>query len=196
MTGDSAYGTVENIGAVERSGIRAYVSLKGAGLERPFFGKDEFTYDAGRDRYTCPAGEPLVSRTRNVARSLIVYQAKAGTCERCPLRSECPASKRGRQVLRHFDEGYVDRVKAYRGTFPYEKALRKRRVWVKPLFAEAKEWHGMRRFRLRRLQKVNQEALMIAAGQNVKRLLELGGRGPRRLAQAAALRPLEGHRRA
>jgi hypothetical protein len=27
------------------------------------------------------------------------------------------------------------------------------------LFAEAKDWHGMRRFRLRRLEKVNIEAL-------------------------------------
>jgi len=47
---------------------------------------------------------------------------------------------------------------ASRGTFPYEKALRKRRVWVEPLFGEAKDWHAMRRFRLRRLEKVNAEA--------------------------------------
>jgi transposase len=189
VTGDSAYGTVENIAAIERAGIRAYVALKGAGQGRPFFGKDEFTYDPERDLYTCPAGELLVPRMRNVARSLIGYRAKAGTCERCLLlRSDCTTSKLGRQILRHFDEEYVDRVKAYRGTFPYEKALRKRRVWVEPLFAEAKDWHGMRRFRLRRLEKVNTEAVMIAAGQNVKRLLAFGNRGPGRMAQAAALR--------
>ena len=41
-------------------------------------------------------------------------------------------NKTGRQVLRYFDERYVDRVRSYRGTFPYEKALRKRRVWVEP----------------------------------------------------------------
>jgi hypothetical protein len=92
-------------------------------------------------------------------------------------------------VLRYFDERYVDRVRSYRGTFPYEKALRKRRVWVEPLFAEAKDLHGMRRFRLRRLEKVNAEALVVAAGQNVKRLLTFGCRRPRREAQAAALRP-------
>jgi hypothetical protein len=98
----------------------------------------------------------------------------------------------GRRVLRHFDEEYVDRVKAYRGAFPYEKALRKRRVvWVEPLFAEAKDWHGMRRFRLRGLEKVNAEALMIASGQNTKRLLAFGNWRPRKLAQAAALRPPE-----
>jgi hypothetical protein len=80
-------------------------------------------------------------------------------------------------------------VKGYRGTYLYEKALRKRRVWVEPLFAEAKDWHGMRRFRLRRLEKVNIEALLIASGQNVKRLLSFGERRPKKLAQAAALRP-------
>ena len=92
-------------------------------------------------------------------------------------------------MLRHSDERYVDRVKSYRGTFAYEKALRKRRVWVEPLFGEAKEWHGLRTFRLRRLEKVNIEALLIACGQNIKRLVTARGRGPRKLAQAAALRP-------
>jgi hypothetical protein len=77
----------------------------------------------------------------------------------------------------------------YRGTYPYEKALRKRKVWVEPLFAEAKDWHGMRKFRLRRLEKVNIEALLVASGQNVKRLLTFGGRRPKKLVQAAALRP-------
>jgi hypothetical protein len=127
VSGDSAYGTVENIAAIEKAGIRAYMALKGAGQGRPFFGKDEFTYDPGRDLYTCPAGELLVPRMRNVARSLIGYRAKSGTCEACSLRAECTTSKTGRQILRHLDEEYVDRVKGYRGTFLYEKALRKRR---------------------------------------------------------------------
>jgi transposase len=189
VTGDSAYGTVENIAAIEKAGIRAYMALKGAGQGRPFFGKDEFAYDPERDLYACPAGESLVPHMRNVARSLIGYRAKTGTCEACSLKAQCTTSKTGRQILRHFDEEYVDRVKSYRGTFFYEKALRKRRVWVEPLFAEAKDWHGMRRFRLRRLQKVNIEALLIASGQNVKRLLTFGEWRPKKLAQAAALRP-------
>jgi hypothetical protein len=50
--------------------------------------------------------------------------------------------------------------------------MHKRSVWVEPLFAEGKEWHGMRRFRLRRVFRVNCEALMRAAGQNLKRLLK------------------------
>ncbi len=61
-------------------------------------------------------------------------------------------------------------------------------MWVEPLFGEAKDWHGSSRFRLRTLEKVNAEALLIAAGQNIKRLLTYGERGPRRRTQVAALR--------
>jgi hypothetical protein len=50
---------------------------------------------------------------------------------------------------------------------------------VEPLFAEAKDWHGLRRFRLRLLWRVNIEALRIAAGQNLKRLLKKQGWGRR-----------------
>ncbi len=76
-------------------------------------------------------------------------------------------------------EEYLDRVRAYHTTEAYKKAYRKRSVWVEPLFAEAKEWHGLRRFRLRLLWRVNSEALRIAAGQNLKRLLKKRGWGRR-----------------
>ena len=100
-------------------------------------------------------------------------------------------SPKGRWVRCSLEEEYIERVRAYRDTEPYRRALRKRAVWVEPLFGEAKEWHGSRRFRLRGLEKVNTEALMIASGQNVKRLLDFGPRCPRKIALVAALRPPE-----
>jgi hypothetical protein len=48
---------------------------------------------------------------------------------------------------------------------------------VEPLFAEAKDWHGLRRFRLRGLANVNIAGLLIAAGQNLKRFLAATGDG-------------------
>ncbi len=70
---------------------------------------------------------------------------------------------------------YLDRVRGYQGTAAYKRAMAKRKVWVEPLFGEAKDWHGLERFRLRGLWKVNSEALLIAAGQNLKRLLRTRG---------------------
>jgi hypothetical protein len=189
VTGDTAYGTTENIAAVEQAGVRAYVPLSGAGKARAYFSKEQFTYDPERDIYRCPAGETLTPKTFRSARNQILYKTEPGSCHSCSMRSQCTDNKAGRQLLRHRDERYVDRVKSYRGTFVYEKALRKRRVWVEPLFGEAKDWHGLRRFKLRRLKKVNIETLLIACGQNIKRLVAARGRGPRKMAQAAALRP-------
>ncbi len=45
--------------------------------------------------------------------------------------------------------------------------------------------------RLRGPEKVNAEALMIASGQNVKRLVAFGPGRPKKMAMVAALRPPE-----
>jgi len=57
--------------------------------------------------------------------------------------------------------------------------MRKRQVWVEPLFAGAREWHGLRRLRLRGLMNANIQGLLIAADQNLKRFLAATGWGRR-----------------
>ena len=144
-----------------------------------FFGAEAFTYDAERDLYLCPQGTEL--RFRGIHRQARVraYQARASACNGCSLRARCTDSQRGRKLTRSFDEDYLDRVRAYHQTAAYQKAMRKRQVWVEPLFGEAKEWHGLRRFRLRGLDNVNVQGLLVAAGQNLKRLLQQWGWGGR-----------------
>jgi transposase len=189
VTGDAKYGTRQNVAALEKAGIRAYVALPNFDFrDTGLFGPGHFRYEPEKDVYVCPADERLHRRARISGNRGTQYRAKAEACNACELKAKCTTSERGRMLYRPFDEDFYDRVRAYRGTFAYEKALRKRRVWVEPLFAEAKDWHGMRKFRLRRLRKVNIEALLIASGQNVKRLLAFGARRPKKPAQPAALR--------
>jgi hypothetical protein len=107
----------------------------------------------------------------------IVYRADRGVCDACALNPQCTSGTEGRRIHRNLDEDYLDRVRAYHDTEPHEIAMRKQQLWTEPLFAEAKLWHGLRRFRLRRLWRVNSEALMIAAAQNLKRLLKWRDRG-------------------
>ena len=85
-------------------------------------------------------------------------------------------------------EGWAYTPGAHHETEACKKAMRKRQVWIEPLVGEAKQWHGMERMRLRTLERANCEVLVTASGQNVKRLLKFGGRGPKRPAQVAALR--------
>jgi transposase len=179
VTGDTTYGTVENIVAVEDAGIRAFFPLPDFDARTPFFGKGKFVYEGSVDAYRCPGGELLPFRKHKYTERVRVYQAPAATCTVCPLKTRCTDSSKGRQVKRGFDETYLDRVRGYHATEAYQKAMRKRQVWVEPLFAEAKDWHGLRRFRLRGLANVNIEGLLIAAGQNLKRLLAASGWGRR-----------------
>src|SRR5256884_357116 len=179
VTGDTKYGTIENIKALEDAGIRAYVPLPDWEHQRPYFGPAQFTYDAEHDRYICPTGQLLrLSRMEYTAQKA-AYSADAATCNACPLKAQCTPSDHGRLVHRSFHASYLERVKNYHQTPAYQKAMRKRKVWVEPLFAEAKDCHGLRRFRLRLLWRVNCEALRIAAGQNLKRLLKKRGWGRR-----------------
>jgi hypothetical protein len=205
VTGDGKYGSIENIAAVEGAGIRAYMGLHEAGGRgSDYFPKSAFAYDAEKDLYLCPSGETLGAlgdAEDNRRRGKVVtYRARGSVCAACDLKPRCTTNKNGRSLRRGPGDGYIDLVRAYMETEPYLKAVRKRKVWIEPLFAEGKLWHGMRRFRTRTLEKTNTEALTIAAGQNVKRLLAFGGRKPKKLAQAALrppARPLPnlGHRR-
>ena len=195
VTGDTTYGTIENIKSLEDAGIQAYCPLPEWGKRTPFFGKNEFTYNPQRDVYVCPQGEDLRRHTLVRSNRVVKYRGAAAVCNSCVLKSQCTSSLNGREVSRAFEEDYLDRVRAYHKTELYQKSMRKRRVWVEPLFGEGKQFHGMSRFRLRGLEKVNAEALLIASGQNIKRLLIFGTRKPKTPAQVVALRlPVAGSR--
>jgi hypothetical protein len=101
----------------------------------------------------------------------VVYRADAATCNACPVKAACTDAERGRTIQRSFYAAYLDKVRGYHATEAYKKAMRKRKVWVEPLFAEGKAWHGLRRLRLRGLMNANIQGLLIAAGQNLKRFL-------------------------
>jgi hypothetical protein len=186
-TGDKAYGTFELIRRLEEQGVRAYVVLPDFEHLTPFFGKGRFRYDPSSDSYTCPGGSRLPYTHAVRPKRLHFYRAPAATCNACPLKTQCTPSQSGRRLSRHFDEDFLDRVRAYQQTEVYHKARRKRQVWVEPLFAEAKDWHGLRRCRLRRLWRVNVQLLLTASGQNLKRLLSRHGWGRRPFPAAPGL---------
>jgi hypothetical protein len=186
------YGTIEIIKALEDAHIHAYIPIAERGQRPGYYGLAQFTYDAVHDQFYCPQGQVLRAAYRLEGSQEVQYRADAATCNACPVKSACTESNRGRHVHRPFLADYLDHVKAYESTLAYQKALNKRKVWVEPLFGEGKQWHGMRRFRLRRLWRVNCEALVIATGQNLKRLLQKRGWGRRPFpAQAVALIPSE-----
>ncbi|HJT56930.1 MAG TPA: transposase, partial [Ktedonobacteraceae bacterium] len=157
------------------AGIRAYVPLPDWEERYEVWSASHFRYDPQEDQYRCPQGQVLPRVGEVTADGRQLYQAAAPLCNACPVKGQCTTSQQGRRVYRQVGEHYLERVRSYQQTRAYQKALRKRQVWVEPLEASAKDWHGLRRFRLRLLWRVNIEALRIATGQNLKRLLKKRG---------------------
>ena len=169
--GDTRYGTVPNIVGLEEHGIKAYLPTSDFSQRTQYYPAKLFLYDAEQDHYVCPQGQILPLASRRTSEQVLIYKPKAKVCNTCPVKSKCTGSKSGRHIFRSFFQEVLDKVETYRQSEAYLKAIRKRSLWVEPLFGEAKEFHGLRRFRLRRLRKVNIEGVMVAAGQNLKRLV-------------------------
>lgn len=113
VSADAAYGTTENIAAIEKAGIRAYVALVDHEKRTSLFGRDAFTYDAEKDIYTCPQGELLRRRGYDYRERSIRYAARASACKTCSLKARCTKSTKGRWIRRSFEEKYLERVRAY-----------------------------------------------------------------------------------
>ncbi len=169
--GDARYGTAPNIAGFEKRGIRACLATSDLSQRTKYYPSKLFHYDPKKNRYVCPQGKILPLFSRRKTEQVLLYKPKAKVCNACPVKGECTGSKSGRHIYRSFFQEYLDKAEAYRQTEAYQKAMHKRSVWVEPLFGEAKEFHRLRRFRLRRLIKVNIEGVMVAAGQNLKRLI-------------------------
>src|SRR5215217_7577267 len=103
VTGDTKYGTVENVAAIEREHIRAYVPLSEVGHRAGLFRDTDFAYDPSTDSYRCPGEQTLrfVSQCDSTRRR--VDEAPTAACAACALRSQCTTSRRGRRVGRSFD---------------------------------------------------------------------------------------------
>jgi transposase len=170
--GDAKYGTVQNISGLEERGIKAFMPTSNLSRRTGYYPSDLFQYDAEQDHYICPQGEILPLWVRRKSEQVYVYRANKDVCNGCPVKSECTGSKSGRHIFRSFFQEYLDEAKTYRQTEAFEKAMRKRGVWIEPLFGEAKQFHRLRCFRLRGLAKVNIEGVMTAAGQNLKRWIK------------------------
>ncbi len=172
VVGDAKYGTEQNIVGLERIGIKAFLPIPDLGKRTRFYPPGLFQYDPEDDCYVCPRGHKLGLYSSRKGEEKHVYRANADTCNACPVKAECTNTKSGRHIFCSFHQNQIDSVREYNQTAAYQKAMRKRSYWVEPLFGEAKDFHRLRRFRLRGLLKVNIEGVMIAAGQNLKRFLK------------------------
>ena len=113
LTGDTKYGTVENIVAIETQAIHASVPLSEVGHRPGLFRDTDFTYDSAADVYHCPGEVTLTFLSQCERTQRRIYQAPVTACRGCELREQCTTSARGRRISRSFNEAYLERVRGY-----------------------------------------------------------------------------------
>jgi hypothetical protein len=121
-TGDTTYGTAENIAALEHEGMRAYVPLSPYDQRSPYFTLSAFRYDAERDVYICPNNALLRLYTKAESGNAKRYNARAKTCNACPLKAQCTPGKNGRALTPNSAEELFERVRGYHETEAYRDA--------------------------------------------------------------------------
>jgi len=133
-----------------------------------------FTYDEQDDRYICSQGKPLILFTKNKARRRGIADGYRGTeCAKCPIRTECTTSLRGRTVYRyhnqHWREGFIKRM----GMSEAKARCACRRSLVEHPFGTIKCLAGKIPLLLRGKLKVAIEVKLFTLGYNLKRLMNI-----------------------
>jgi hypothetical protein len=111
VTGDTKYGTVENIVTIEAEQIHLYVPLSEVGQRAGVFSEQDFRYDPIADMYHCPGEKELRFLSRSEATHRRIYQAPATGCRACSFRERGTSSPQGRRISRSLDQDAVDRVR-------------------------------------------------------------------------------------
>ena len=89
----------------------------------------------------------------------------------CPRKELCLTGKNEvRTIRRHVWEEYKDRVIAFTRTDKGKNIYRRRKETIERSFADSKELHGLRYCRMRGRLKVNEQCLLTAAVQNMKKI--------------------------
>lgn len=184
VVADTQYGTAANYEHLRQEGITPCIPAKDGNAPRKGkFGHDAFRYVAAKDCFVCPGGHELHPYRREDRRQRIRYQAAAGVCQECPLRSRCTDSKRGRCVQRHMAQEHIDWANSCLSKARRRHLGRRRQIRAEGSFADGANRHGFKRARWRGLAKMTIQNLLIAVCQNLRKLVKAG----RRVAPGAAV---------
>jgi transposase len=95
VTGDTKYGTIDNIKALEDAGIRAYVPLPNWEERYEVWSASHFRDVAQADQYRWTPRQVLhrVGEVNPDGRQL--YRAAASICNGCPVKAQCTTSTKG-----------------------------------------------------------------------------------------------------
>jgi transposase len=179
LAADTAYGSARNLAwLVDEKGIDPYIPVfDKSNRDDGTFSRSDFAFDKENNIYICPNGKVLKTTGRVVNVEQYLYRASKLDCDPCPLKQKCCPKEPARKVPRSIHEHARDIARALAKTEAYQEARHKRKK-VEMLFAHLTRILRLNRLRLRGPHGVQDEFLLAATAQNLRRLAKLAWRPP------------------
>lgn len=181
LIADTAYGSGPMLGWLVDRKIAPHIPvIDKAGRTDGTWSRTDFEWDPENNQYICPEGEPLKQFRRNYSdpnrkptgKGVAKYQALKHSCQACPSKMKCCPKADARKITReeHEDARQVARDIAKTKQYAISMRLRKK---VEMLFAHLKRILGLGRLRLRGPNGANDEFLLAATAQNLRKLAKI-----------------------
>jgi transposase len=179
LIGDTNYGTAAILGwMVDEKQIEPHVPVWDKTQRNDeTLSSSDFQWDEQADEYRCPQGHVLRSqwrpfknlRTHITKADTIIYRSSQSDCATCPMKTRCCPNTPIRKIARSVHESARDVARDIAKTDVYKQS-RKDRKKVEMLFAHLKRILKLDRLRLRGLSGANDEFLLAAIAQNLRRM--------------------------
>jgi len=175
LAGDSAYGAAEMLHwLVEERKIAPHIPvIDKSSRQDGTFSRADFSYDPEKDTYTCPEGKMLTTSGTIVNEGTTrLYLGSTFDCGPCLLKERCCPNTPARRVTRSIYEHAREITRSLVGTEAFERS-RQGRKRIEMLFAHLKRILRMGRLRLRGPCGAQDEFLLAATAQNLRKLAKL-----------------------
>ena len=174
LAGDTAYGAAPMLAwLVNDRGIAPHIPVFDKSARQDgTFSRSDFTFDPEHNHYVCPLGKTLTTSGRLHADNAYRYLASTYDCGPCPLKQRCCPKTPQRKVTRDVNEEARDVARALYGTPAFEQS-RTERKRIEMLFAHLKRILRLGRLRLRGPCGAQDEFLLAAIAQNLRKLAKL-----------------------
>lgn len=171
---DRGYFKGEEILACYEAGIAAIVpktTTSGAKADGRF-DRADFIYDAEKNEYRCPAGQPLIWRYATIERGLHLHRYWSSHCQQCAIKEKCTPGEQ-RRITRWAHEDTLETMQNRLDHAP--DSMRIRRQTVEHPFGTIKHWMGSAHFLTKTLKRVSTEMSLHVLAYNLKRVIKILG---------------------
>ena len=171
LIGDTAYGTSPMLNwLVEEKQIEPHIPVWDKSERQDgSLSRSDFIFNPELDRYECPRGTFLNTTGQVTSEDTLLYRASKFDCEGCALKPKCCPNTPARKITRSIHEPARDVARAIALTDGYQQS-RKDRKKVEMLFAHLKRVLKLDRLRLRGRSGAQDEFLLAATAQNLRRM--------------------------